>query len=338
VNAGDLLFRLKRRLVKRFSDFELHQLQSMEGAYAGASGPDLLVFGDSMMFWTTPQDGERRRLVDMIRDGVQEDLGRRVSYEALLGPGYNPRIVLPYLTALARCRSRPGVVIVPMSVLMCTSTWLAHPSYGYEQIAAELRAVVEGNGKRPQRLKRPGYEARLALDKLPAPSLIGAMRTCGELRLISSAQPTSSWQEFVKMRDMMDYYNAERLEPDSPGVLMAAEVAAMLARMEIPSVAYIIPVHRDLLRETIGDAALDHMARNAEVLKDAYLGASGGLATVVNSVFDCPGEEFFDPLHLLDAGRRRFAAQIATAVGPLLDRGAPARPATPLEESATGPV
>ena len=66
--AGDYAFRLERKATRRFSDVELRQLKSLELAYRGSSGPDVLVFGDSAMFWTTHRDSDRRHLVQMVRD------------------------------------------------------------------------------------------------------------------------------------------------------------------------------------------------------------------------------------------------------------------------------
>src|SRR3954454_22479857 len=94
--ARDLTFRVRRRMVKKFSDVELRQLRSLQSDYAGESGPEILLFGDSAMFWTLSTDEDRRHMVDMIR----AELDGEVRIEALVGPGYNPRIVMAYLSAL----------------------------------------------------------------------------------------------------------------------------------------------------------------------------------------------------------------------------------------------
>ncbi len=223
--AGDYAFRLERKAAKRFSDVELRQLKSLERAYRGSRGPDLLVFGDSAMFWTTHRDNDRRHLVQMVRD----ELGSELSFEALVGPGYNPRIIMAFLSALQRCESRPRVVIVPTSVLFAMSTWLAHPVLGYELVASELRAAIAANGGRPRRLARPGQDAEDAFDRRPAASLFGARRTVGELRLITNAPPGTRWQQVVRLRHLMDFYNAERLERESPGVALVGELGGTLA-------------------------------------------------------------------------------------------------------------
>ena len=312
----DGFFRVERKLARRFSDVELRQLRSMERAFNRRRGaPELLVFGDSAMFWTTPTDEDHRHLVEMIRD----ELDAGVSFEALVGPGYNPRIIMVYLMALARCESKPRVVIVPASVIFATTSWLSHPTLGWGPVATELRAAIEANGKRPRRLERPGPEAENAFDRLGAPSLIGLKRTMGELRLITNSAPTTQWQQLVRLRHMMDYYNAERLEPESPGVGLVTKLGSMLARMELQSVAYIPPVNHEVLVKTLGRHAYEHVERNAAIVEEAYEKGVGDSGAIVNAIFDSPASEFIDPLHLDVDGRLRLARRIAEAVRPRLE-------------------
>jgi hypothetical protein len=310
----DTISRVERRVAKRYSDVELRQLRSMERAYGANGAPELLMFGESNMVWTLRDEEDRRHLAEMIRD----DVGGGLKLEGLVGPGYNPRIIMAMLTALPACPAQPKVVIVPMSILMATSSWLAHPVLGYEVAAQEMREVIAGGGTRPKRLSPPTDAAWEAYDHRPAPSLIGARRTMGEVRLITSATPTTRWQQAIRLRHLMDSYNAETLEPHSPGVLLVAEMAAMLTAQGLKSVAYIPPINLDVCGKTLGDGAGDHIRRNAAVLATAYQDAVGDNGSVVNAVAICPGDEFADPLHLKEAGRRRLSSAIASAIRPLL--------------------
>jgi hypothetical protein len=314
----DTSFRLQRKWAKRFSDVQLRQLRSLEHAYRAGSGPDLLVFGDSAMFWTTPTDEDHRHLVEMIRD----ELGPETTFEALVGPGYNARIVMAFLAALDRCRSQPKVVIVPASVLMAQTIWLSHPEVGYEAMSAELREIISANGRRPRRLVQHDTDDAVGeWERRPAASLFGARRTVGELRLITNAVPATRWQKVVRIRHLMDFYNAELLEPDSLGVQLVAEMAAMLEQMAVPSVAYIPPINHEVLVATLGAGAKDHVARNADLIENAFHGQCGDLGTVVNAIFDSPAGEYIDPVHLSPAGRARFASRIAQAARPHMNGG-----------------
>ena len=71
--------------------------------------------------------------------------------------------------ALCAISIRAPAIIVPMSVLMATSTWLAHPKLGYELAAKELRAVIEAGDTRPRRLAQPTDAAWDAYDRLGSP-------------------------------------------------------------------------------------------------------------------------------------------------------------------------
>lgn len=313
--ARDGYFKLERRLTRRYSDPEIRQLRALERAYnRRGGGPEVLVFGDSSMYWSTPKDTDRRHLVEMVRTELDLDVG----FESLVGPGYNPRIMMVYLSALARCQSQPRVVVVPTSVLMATTVWLSHPVMGWEHGAAELQAAVTANGKRPRRLTRPGPDAENEFDRIPAPSLIGARRTVGELRLITNSEPMTRWQHVVRVRHLMDYYNAERLESDSIGVELVAQLGATLSHADLPSVAYIHPVNHEVIAKVLGPKAPEHVAHNAAVIEAAYLGAAGERGAMVNAIFDSPASEFVDPVHLSYEGRLRLAKGIAAALRPLL--------------------
>ena len=306
--------KVDRRVAQRYIDVELRQLRSLQRAYRGDSGPELLMFGESNMSWTLLQETDRRHVAEMIRD----ELGAEVRLEGLVGPGYNPRIIMAFLAALPACASQPQVVIVPMSVLMATSIWLAHPKLGYEQTAEELRGLIEAGTSRPRRLPEPTDAAWEAFDHLPAPSLMGARRTVGELRLITSATPTTRWQQVVRLRHLMDFYNAERLEPESPGVALVADMANLLKAQGLHSVAYVPPINLEVTDKVLGADSRAHIVRNADLIAASYREAVGDFGTVVNAVAECPGNEFADPLHLLEGGRRRLAGSIAGAIRPYL--------------------
>ncbi|MHB8656586.1 MAG: hypothetical protein ACYC91_01325 [Solirubrobacteraceae bacterium] len=310
----DNTFRLERRIAKRYFDVELRQLRSLQRAYGGHPGPEVLMFGDSQLFWTIHTDTDRRHVVQMVRD----ELGGELQFEALLGPAYNPRIVMAYMTAFTRLSARPRVVVVPTSLVMSASTWLSHPVFGWEQVSDGIRAAIAHGGRLPRRLQRPGPEAEDAYDRLPAPSLFGARRTLGELRLITNAKPTTRWQQVIRLRHLVDYYYAERLEPGSIGLTLTTEVAAMLSSMGLQSVAYIPPINYEVVRKALGDAAHEHIVRNAELVERAYRDGAGDRGIVVNAAFDSPAAEYLDPLHLKEEGRRRFASRLAAAIDPLL--------------------
>lgn len=305
------------RAVDRRSDVELRRLRTLRRSYAKDTGPEILLFGDSAMIWKTPLDPKGSTLVDMIRN----ELGGDVEIVTLAGPGYNPRIVSAFLTALDGCRSRPAVIVAPTSVLMATTLWSESPAHGYHHESKSLRWIIARDGKPPLKgIERAPGEEYEAYDRRPAPSLFGARRTVGEIRLILNSVPTTRWATAVRMRHVMDYYFAERLEPDSPGVGLVKDLGAQVARLKIPTVAYVAPASPQILRTTLGEGSLEHVERNVRIIESAFLEASDGYGHVVNAIFECPSEEFIDPAHLTYQGRERLSRHMAAAIGPLLNK------------------
>lgn len=314
--AKDVWFRLERKYATRYSDVQVRQLRSLERSYRKPTGgPDILMFGDSAMYWTAPTDTDHRHLAAMIHD----ELGIDATFEALVGPIYNPRIMMAFLSAFRHLPGRPKVVLIPLSIMASQRVWMTHPDYGYEHTAVALEQVIEAGGKRPRRLPPDPIEDRAdKWERLPAPSLFGARRTLGELRLILNAVPATKWQKIVRLRHLMDFYNAEALTPESPGVLQAAELGAMVRELGMRSVAYIPPVNHGVVKATLGEEAREHVRRNADLIAQAYLEAAGEGSQLADGLFQSPPERFIDPIHVDPQGRLDVARLIAQVARPML--------------------
>lgn len=313
-SVSNLAFRVDRKMTLKFGDLHLRQLRSIERAYARARGPEVLVIGDSSMYWFSPTEEDRRRLLTMIQD----ELGRRVRMVSVVGPGYHARISLAYLSALRFTRSRPRVAILPMSVLMATWPWVTHPEHGYQDVSAQLEQAVADPRSRPRRLAPTPPSVVEEYDAKPAPTLTDHVRTLGEMRMLIHARVESQSQKLTRLRHRMDYYNADRLDAQSPGIKLIEQLGELLAELDLPSVAYMTPVDHEALVATLGADAYDHVAHNVALVEKAFTAAVGDSGTLVADAFSSPSSHFMDPLHVNDVARRELARRIADAVRPFL--------------------
>ena len=94
------LQKLRENVEKRLPDIEIRQLRGLQAAYSGPTGPDVLLFGDSAMFWTRGHEADLRTLGAVIKD----ELPAGCTVHAMVGPGFNARIVSSFVQALA-CRT-----------------------------------------------------------------------------------------------------------------------------------------------------------------------------------------------------------------------------------------
>jgi len=317
--ARDVAARVERRAARRFGDLELQQLRALERAYGRKRGPELLVIGHSQLFYRGRNEPDTRPVVEMLRD----ELGGRVKILSLGGPGYNQRLTAAYLSALPDLRSRPEAVIVTIHPVLAGPMWYDSPRLGYEKAAEGIRAAIAAGRDRPRRLEKPSAEDWDRYDRRPAPSLIGARRTMGELTLMVNSRPTTRYQQEVRLRHRVDFYYADHLEPDDPGVRMSAEVGRMLKEMGIPSIALLSAINYEAAVRMVGDGVVDHIRRNGQIVEQAYQDAVGDTGTVLNCCFDCRDEEFSDPLHHKQDARLRLARQLAAVVRPHLEQPAP---------------
>lgn len=299
-----------RKRNQRGGDPELRQLNSLRKAYSAPNGPELLIFGDSAMWWTNSADTRRQPLPKLVMEG----LGNDWRHEAILGPLYGPRLVGAFLTALDHAVSRPEMVVVPLAVRTATSLSLQHPSFSHELESAAIRDIIARGATETHGLPRPPADALEDYDRLPAPSLYGARRTVGELRLIISATPETAWQKAVRLRHLLDYYNAEKLTPESPGIKLIADLGRQLAERDLASVAYIPPVNHPLLKGMLGAEAVEHLAGNARLIEQTFVEATDGRGRVANAVMACGREHFGDPVHVNYEGRSILASAIVDAV------------------------
>ena len=315
------LWRLNRRLVQPKlaqlrSDPLIRQARQLERAYAGPNGPKVLIFGDSVMLWTTPFDTDRRSLATMIDHAV----GPEMTTLAISGPAYNSRIIRSLLTAIDNGRSQPEVVIVPASVNTSTDALLFHFRTSYAHQAASLRSVITRRAWSTRRLATMPEDEVDRYDRQPAPSWFGAQRTYGELDLIMHAKSTRRWQATIRMQNVLDYNTAQRLEPDGPGPVLIAEMSAELRRRGLPTVAYIGPMNYGALESAGVPQAREHLRHNASVVAQAFTSEAGPFSALVDASLDFAESEFGDHLHIKDNGRILLAQRIADAVRELHDK------------------
>jgi hypothetical protein len=298
-----------RRLAKRFNHVELRQLRILQRAFDSGSGPDVLVFGDSMMFWTAPDDQDHTLVADMIA----EELGPDVRVCSIVGPGYNPRIVMAFLAALGASRSRPRVVVVPVSTVFASLCWLAHPVFGYEEVAAAIRRAVSTGSSWRLRVDPPDQARWDQYDAMPAPSLAGDQRTIGELRMVAETRPTSGWQRTFRLRLLTEYYFAERVDPQGPGIELVGELGKALLDLDLASVGYIAPLNHEAGSRLLGTDTTEHLRSNGEIVARAFGDAVGSAGVAFDAVVALGEDAFFDPAHLRAPGRRHMAKMIADA-------------------------
>jgi hypothetical protein len=310
-------YRLRAKYDARLPDVEIRQLTGLRDAYASGKGPDVLFFGDSTMFWTRAGESDPRSLTQMVCD----ELGSGVSVHSIVGPGYNARLVAAFLEVLNDFEGGPKVVVVPMSLMMASDSWIRHPVIGSAVEAEAIHSMVSAGAPYPDRLPRAQIADWNTFDRLPAASFTGAKQTLGEIRMIINAipsttigAPTTNWQQLIRVRHLLSLSNAGRLEESSDGVVLAAKLSAQLGARGLRSMAYIPPVNLEVVRKFWGEPAVDQVMANGAILEKTYRENSNGLGEVLNAITLSPEQDFADPAHLNGTGRVHLAIEIVGAL------------------------
>ena len=217
VNARDTYRRAWRKWErKRPPSVELRDLAALMRAYSGDKGPEVLLIGDSHMFWAVRSEDDRRNVVDIIRD----ILGRRVGLLALARDGYNQAMEMAFLSALEHCRSRPKVVVLSLSVQQLHVSFRCHPLRGQAIAVEAVNEAVAAWPDGPKTIRQPTDEEWAASDATLIPSFMGQRRSMGELDLFVNARSWSKTQRTTRWRHLLDSYTGEALAPttlDWPG-------------------------------------------------------------------------------------------------------------------------
>ncbi len=315
--ARDLYRKVGRRLEpKRRTAIELRHLRSLMEHYDRAlPGPEILLLGDSIMYWAV-RETDRRTIVDMMRD----ILGRDVRILSLSWAGYNQQMEMAFLSGLARCRSRPRVVIATLSVQQLLTSFRCHPVRGQGKAVDAVQAAVAAWPNGPKSYGQPSDEEWAASDVLVVPSYVGLRRTMAELDLFINAASSSKSQRSTRLRHLLDSYLGESLPPDSSGLQLVTEVGTTLDALELPSVAYITPCDYELGERILGPGLKELLRRNAQLAEEAFVKGAGERGAVVNAMLESTHSEFADVLHLNQVGRLRLAHLIADAVKAQLTR------------------
>lgn len=281
-------------VVGRSTDHDLEQQHRLLNAYAGPGGPEVLLLADSAVVGSGTESLDRLLSVE---------LDRRVL--SVSGPDYGPRVLLALLEALGACAGRPQVVLVPLTVVSAQTMRLADPVRGHALLAAQLRAA--SGSPRGHRPARPTAADQDAWDRLAGPSLLGARRTCGEVRLLEEVRPATPCQAEVRRRAVLDHQHAGRL--DGTGLAVVAQLSATAAALPGQVLAYVPPVDHEGAVALLGAGFDERFRANTTDLIATWAGTP-----VVDASRSSPAGEFGPDERLLPAGRARLAGLLAAAL------------------------
>lgn len=295
-----------QRQVDKAVPLQARQLMRLRHSFRAANCPDILIIGNSSWYSKSQTDSPSTRLTTLVSSA----LGDSFKVASLIGPAYNPRISAAFLDFFDEHPFRPRLLILPASIYSAMSVWDMHPRYRYEREAAHIRTrIMSGTTWLPPRSLEPTEHEFTRYHSLHAASLVGAQRTIGEHELLRNSRPTSPQQRAIRSKALMDFYVAEGLGPESPGVQSLRDLGALVEHLGIPSVACIFPVNYQLARAALGSKASQRILDNAALLEATY-SRQNSLCGVVNAATTCRASDFMDPLHLRAEGRIRLAEQL----------------------------
>jgi hypothetical protein len=324
----NLAYRMQRRIAKEFWDVDLWQLRRMQRAYRTPGGPEVLVLGDSHMFWTGYYEADRRRLGTLIR----EELGPGTRVLIVEGPCYWPNMTILLLEALLGLPHRPRVLLFSINSYMNTPHWLEHPQYSYAPVVRTLRENLDRRWLRKvPRVDQPAAEAYY---RKPASSFGDAHLTLGELEMLVHGKAHSSAQRAARRRHRIDFYFSEALAREMAGADRVERIGALVAALDVPTVNFVGPLTHDAVREEYGDAAYQAVVRQVEDVVALYSGKAGARARVLDFSRAFATERFVDPLHVNASCRIMMARALGREIREALQ--APMAEVSPI--SAAGSV
>jgi hypothetical protein len=302
-----------RRAIDRMDDPVVREARRLVERFR-SDPPDVLVFGDSSSSFIAPADADRRRLPDMIADG----LGPQVSMYAAHRGGFHPEVFYE-LVRLVGSPAKPPVVVIPICVRLRQLPWVEHPMYGYQAPLRRLRAMEPSTPTRRihAAIPHPTKEdfARVASYSYPT--------VAGDLTIGEYVEPLKHPAEHGLSRDerirlLYAYHHGARLHVDLPSVQTVTRLGELVRSLQWPAVVYETPIPIERGTAEWGDELATIAADNLRLTRRACRDGFGPDTTILETGTAFDDSEILDPddacEHLNERGRQRLAATIAGAV------------------------
>lgn len=299
-----------RKEIGRYDNATVRQARRL--ARRSRRGPiDVAWFGDSASSFVGPDDQDRRRLVDMVREELD---GTFVSAH---GPSYKPALYSGFVRMLDESKP-PPIVVFPLCVRVHTVPWIEHPYHGHQQAIDFLSRL---DSRTPLRKIRMGVapttpEEWARFHALPHPTWLGDL-TVGDY--VKRARGLK-FEDEERARILYAYHHGGRVE-DGAILDTVTAFGKQLRERGIRVVTYdmAIPVAQGV--EFYGEGFRDLAERNLTLVRDAFLAGYGDVP-VISGALTLRSDQFIDPRdaseHMNDRGRKPLADAIVERIKELL--------------------
>ncbi|MCW2494348.1 hypothetical protein [Jatrophihabitans sp.] len=307
-----------RRWLEQFDNPQLRNARRLLRVLRSTSQPDVVYIGDSTVSFTAPGDVDKRRLSVMVDEFLPDQ-----SLFAIFGGSYHADLIADYVNLIGLTGARP-VLVVPLWIRGRYVPWIEHPVFGHKRAMAYLRTIRR---RTPTRSIRQGFPAPSAQEFAEFYAL-RHKTFLGDLPIgdyINPLKDRDRWKgkEDERVRMLHAYHHGAALTPGSPAMDAVVKLGRAVRELGCPVVVYQTPVPVESGVGYFGEEFADLARANFAALDAAFTEGLGRPIEIIQSGTIFPTSEFIDVAgadeHLNEAGRRRLAALIATAVGRELD-------------------
>jgi hypothetical protein len=275
-----------------------------------ADGIDIINFGDSVLRDVHPDDVDKRYIPDMLQSLLLDYRLASVDHFA-----YHPDIYADFCEYIARQKSRPQLVIVPVNMRSFSPTWDLRPRYHFikeKQILACDRPVLEAFAKPLFVLKAFDLQPIIYPEYINTPVYYDGEQV-GICRDYDNPDYKEYSDEHIKNKILYRYMLP--LSAEHRKVMSLARIARVLKQNGVKVIFYATPIDHQACKEHWGDEFTRHYNENIEVVRKA-LQQNG--AELLDLSCELAHEDFnwnlYPNEHMKEQGRMLVSTKLAERI------------------------
>jgi len=303
--------RLPYGVQRRLFDPDLRELERLMRAYR-RSGPRVLCWHDSVWISIAREDTDRRAVGQLLRERVDDlfYLGRG---------GYHAGVYRAFARALPALRTRPDVVVFPLTLPRGTSVqWRMRPDLRFEETISRLEQYLHRRRRFGWMVPPPAVpapEAWAAYEALPVHSRFSALQTVAEFEALKRAPAGTEDERRSRAAELFAFHFGHTTPADNERYVELVDAIRVIRDAGIRAAVYVTPLNVEGGTELLGSAFAAHLRDELSALRDV-LAPTGADFADFSAEFgaDMFFHRWHSAEHLRMDGRRRLAELVASMV------------------------
>lgn len=222
---------------------------------------DIIYFGDSVVFWSPPEEGGNTIIGDLL-----QDLMPNLKIETIYHAAYHMDIYLKFCEYIINDEHRPKIIILPINIRSFSPQWDMNPGFQFEKekIFLSHRNYLFRSFYKPLSIFKMFSPEVTQRDYENTPVFEGDI-LIGRVKDFSNPE-YNIWSE-EKMKGIIKFSYLYPLSVEHRKIKSMLMIARLLKKNNIEAVFYIVPVDYQSAEEYLGRRFYEEIAKKTTLIK-----------------------------------------------------------------------